>query len=160
MIQQENRFIYGCNVPKMLYIWLHHNHFLFNVRRALVYSSAWTVLSSLRHPIKYMWKCRLTILLMKLMACVLNDLCILCVCVCLVSQLCPTLCDSMDCRPPGSSVPGDVPGKNTGVGCHGLLQGIFPIQGSNTGLSHCSQILYCLSHQGILYSFLKQLMNQ
>ena len=38
-------------------------------------------------------------------------------------------------------------GKNTGVGCHALLQGIFPTQGSNSGLPHCRQILYCLSHQ-------------
>ena len=36
----------------------------------------------------------------------------------------------MDCSPPGSSVLGDSPGKNTGVGCHALLQGIFPTQGS------------------------------
>ena len=34
----------------------------------------------------------------------------------LITQLCPTLCDSMDCSPPGSSVHGDSPGKNTGVG--------------------------------------------
>ena len=54
----------------------------------------------------------------------------------------------MDCSPPGSSVHGDSPGKNTGVGCHALLQGIFPIQGSNPGLLHCGQILHCLSHQG------------
>ena len=40
------------------------------------------------------------------------------------------------------------PGKNTGVGCHALLQGIFPIQGSNLGLRHYKQILYHLSHQG------------
>ena len=33
----------------------------------------------------------------------------------------------MDYSPPGSSVHGDSPGKNTGVGCHALLQGIFPI---------------------------------
>ena len=39
------------------------------------------------------------------------------------------------------------PGKNTGGGCHALLQGIFLIQGSNPGLLHCSQILYHLSHQ-------------
>ena len=39
-------------------------------------------------------------------------------------------------------------GMNTGVGCHSLLQGIFPIQGSNPGLPHCRQILYQLSHQG------------
>ena len=36
----------------------------------------------------------------------------------------------MDCSPPGSSVHGDSPGKNTGVGCHVLLQGIFPTQGA------------------------------
>ena len=42
------------------------------------------------------------------------------------------------------------PGKNTGVGCHFLLQGIFPIQGSNPGLLHCRQILYQLNHQGRL----------
>ena len=40
---------------------------------------------------------------------------------CLVVQLCPTLCDPMDCSPPGSSVHGDSPGKNTGVGCHAFL---------------------------------------
>ena len=37
----------------------------------------------------------------------------------------------MDCSLPGSSVHGDSPGKNTGVGCHALLQGIFPTQGLN-----------------------------
>ena len=41
-------------------------------------------------------------------------------------QLCLTLCDPMDCSLPGSSVHGYSPGKNTGVGCHFLLQGIFP----------------------------------
>jgi len=46
----------------------------------------------------------------------------------------------MDCSPPGSSVHGDSPGKNTGVGCHALLQGIFPTQGWNPGLLHCSWI--------------------
>ena len=40
------------------------------------------------------------------------------------------------------------PGKNTGVGCHFLLQGIFPTQGLNPGLLYCMQILYHLSHQG------------
>ena len=67
---------------------------------------------------------------------------------CLVTQSCPTLCHLMDCSPLGSSVHGDSSGKNTGVGCHALLQGIFPIQGSNTGLPYCRQFLYCLSHQG------------
>ena len=46
--------------------------------------------------------------------------------------------------------PWDFPGKNTGLGCHFLLQGIFPAQGSNLGLPHCRQILYHLSHQGRL----------
>jgi len=43
--------------------------------------------------------------------------------------------------------PWDSPGKNTGVGSHSLLQGIFPTQRSNPGLLHCRQILYHLSHQ-------------
>ena len=42
---------------------------------------------------------------------------------CLVTQLCPTLCNPMVCTPPASYVRGDTPGKNTGVGCHALLQG-------------------------------------
>ena len=42
----------------------------------------------------------------------------------------------MDCSLPGSSVLGDFPGKNTGVGCHTLLQGVFATQGSNPGLPH------------------------
>ena len=66
---------------------------------------------------------------------------------CLVAQLCPTLCDPMCCSLPGSSVHGDSPGKNTRMGCHALLQGIFPTQGLNPGLLHCRWILYYLSHQ-------------
>ena len=42
----------------------------------------------------------------------------------------------------------DSPGKNTGVGCHFLFQGIFPTQVSNLGLLHCRRTLYPLSHQG------------
>ena len=64
-----------------------------------------------------------------------------------VSQSCLTLCDPMGCSLPGSSVHGDFPGKNIGVGCHFLLQGIFPTQGSNLGLLPQRQIFYCLSHQ-------------
>ena len=67
---------------------------------------------------------------------------------CLVAQSCPTLCDPMDCSPPGSSVHGDFPGKNTGVGLYAFLQGIFPTQGWNPGLPHCKWIFYYLSHQG------------
>ena len=44
--------------------------------------------------------------------------------------------------------PWDFPGKNSGRGCHFLLQGIFPAQGSNLGLPHCGQMLCHLSHQG------------
>ena len=66
----------------------------------------------------------------------------------LVTQWCLTLCNPMDCSPPGFSVHGDSPGENTGVGCHALLQGIFPTQRSNPGLLHCRWILYHLSHQG------------
>ena len=45
-------------------------------------------------------------------------------------QLCPNLCNPIS------------PGKNTGVGCHFLLQGMFPNQGSNPGLLHYEQTLY------------------
>ena len=48
---------------------------------------------------------------------------------CLVIQLRLTLCNSIDCSLPGSSVHGDSPSKNTGAGCYILLQGIFPTQG-------------------------------
>ena len=80
----------------------------------------------------------------------------MCVCVCgwvgVRALSCSLVSDSL--RPhglyslPGSFVHGDSPGKNTGVGCHALLQGIFPTQGLNPGLLHCRQILYHLSHQG------------
>ena len=72
-------------------------------------------------------------------------------CCCSVTQSCLTLHNPMDCSPPGSSVHGDSPGQNTGVGCHFLLQGIFSTQGSNPHLLHllhCRWILYPLSHQG------------
>ena len=49
--------------------------------------------------------------------------------VCLVIQLCPTLCDSMDCSPPDFSVHGDSPSQNTGMSCHILLQGTFQTRG-------------------------------
>ena len=52
----------------------------------------------------------------------------------LVVQSCLTLCDPMDCSPPRLPCPWNSSDKNTGVGCHSLLQGIFPTQGSNLGL--------------------------
>ena len=89
----------------------------------------------------------------------------------LVIQLCPTLCDPMDCSPPGSFVHGDSPGKNNGMGCHAILQGIFPTQELNPSLLHllnCRQILYhrptMESHNFIIINLgeviLKFLLNQ
>ena len=72
---------------------------------------------------------------------------------CLVTQSCLTLYDPVDCGPPGSSVHGGFPGKNIGVGCHALLQGIFLTQGLNSGFLHCRPILYHLSHQGSQIKF-------
>ena len=58
--------------------------------------------------------------------------------------------DSLQCyglQPAKLPCAWNFPGKNTGVGCHSLLQGIFPAQGSNPGLLNCRQILYHLSYQ-------------
>ena len=56
-------------------------------------------------------------------------------------QSCPTLCNTVDCSPPGSSVCGYSPGKNIEVGCHALLQGTFPTQGSKPRLFY---LLHCV----------------
>ena len=82
-------------------------------------------------------------------------------------QSCLTQCDPIDGSPPGSSVPGILQGrilewvaipfsKGSSLGCHSLLQGIFLTQGSNPGLLHCRQTLYCLSHQGSLWEVNKR----
>ena len=65
----------------------------------------------------------------------------LCVCV-------SHLIMSNSLQPPRLLCPWDSPGKNTGVGCHFLLQGIFPTQILNPSLLYCRQILHWLSHQG------------
>ena len=66
-------------------------------------------------------------------------------CVCAKSlPSCPTLCGPMDCSPPGFSVHGNSPGKNTGVGCPAHLQGIFLTEGLNL-------CLLCLRHWQVLY---------
>ena len=57
-------------------------------------------------------------------------------------QLCLTLCDPMDCR---FLCPWDSPGKNTGVGCFALLQGIFLTQASNPGIQLASLTLPALA---------------
>ena len=72
----------------------------------------------------------------------------LCAVLSLVAQSCLTLWEPMDCSPPASSVHRDSPGKNTGVSCHSLLQGIFSTQGLNLGLLYCRWILYRLSYKG------------
>ena len=59
---------------------------------------------------------------------------------CLVAQLCLTLCDLMDCSLPGSSVHGDSPGKNTGGGCHALLKYI-----------HICMYIYSLCFYSLFY---------
>ena len=64
-----------------------------------------------------------------------------------VSQLCLTL-QHHGLQPATLLCPWDFPGKNTGMGCHFLLQWFFPTQGSNPGLPHCRQTPYHLSHQG------------
>ena len=64
-----------------------------------------------------------------------------CCCEVKVAQSCPTL------RPHGIYSPWNSPGQNNGVGSLSLLQGIFPTQGLNSGLPHCRQSLYCLSHR-------------
>ena len=73
-------------------------------------------------------------------------------------------CNPMDLQSKRLLCPWDFPGENTRVGCHFLLQEIFPTWGSNPGLPHCRQTLYHLSHQGshnpqvinpILYSLLE-----
>ena len=59
----------------------------------------------------------------------------------LVAQSCPTLCNCMDCSPLGSSVHGDSPGKNTGVGCHAFLRGNLP----NPGIEPVSPVAPALA---------------
>ena len=61
-------------------------------------------------------------------------------CAVLSHSVVSTLGNVMDCSPPGSSVHGDSPGKNTGVGCHALLQGIFATRELNP---HLLCLLHC-----------------
>ena len=61
------------------------------------------------------------------------------------SESCSVVSDCL--RPHGLYSPLNSPGQNIGMGSLSLLQGIFPIQGSNTGLPHCRQILFQLSHR-------------
>ena len=72
----------------------------------------------------------------------------MCGCCCLVAKSCLTLRELMDCSPPDSWVHGDSPGKNIGVGCHFLFQGIFLTQGSNLCLLHWQVDSSLMSLQG------------
>ena len=67
-------------------------------------------------------------------------------------QSCPTLCDPYGLQPIRLLFPWNSPGQDTGVGSLSLLQGIFPSQGLNPGLTHCRWILYQLSHKGSPYT--------
>ena len=60
----------------------------------------------------------------------------------LVAKSWLTLCDPHGLKPARLLCPWDAPGKKTGVGCHALLQGIFPTQGLNPGLPRCRRILH------------------
>ena len=73
----------------------------------------------------------------------------------LVTQSCLTLCEPTDYIACQSPLLMGFPSQDSGVGCHSLLQGIVLTQGSNPGLLHCRQILYCLSHKGSTYVFIK-----
>ena len=64
----------------------------------------------------------------------------------LPSERCSVVFDSF--WPHGLYNPWNSPGQNTGLGSISLLQGIFPIQGSNPGLLHCRRIPYQLNHKG------------
>ena len=78
-----------------------------------------------------------------------HQMCVcVCVCVCVSRSVTFNSLWPHGLQPPDSSAHGDSPGKNTGVGCHALLQGIFPTQGLNPGLPHCKWIPYQLSYQG------------
>ena len=68
-------------------------------------------------------------------------------CCCLVAKSRLTLWDHVNSKPSRLLCPWNFPGKNPGVGCHFLLQGIFPTQGSNPRLLCCKRIPYCLSRQ-------------
>ena len=74
---------------------------------------------------------------------------------CLVAELCSTLLHPCGLSPTRLLCPWDFPGKNTGVGCHFLLQGIFPTQGLNLRLLHWHAGALLLSSQGSLWELLE-----
>ena len=75
------------------------------------------------------------------------------VCVCVSHSVVLNSLQTHGLQPTRLLCPWDFPGKDTGVGCHFLLQGIFPTHGLNPGLLHCRQILYRLSYREVLKSW-------
>ena len=90
--------------------------------------------------------CRFKVVLIKVPARFRGDE----LCVCPATQSCLTL-RPQGLQPTRLLCSWDLPSKNTGVGCHFLLQGILLVQGSNSGLLHFRQMLYHLSHKGSLH---------
>ena len=70
-----------------------------------------------------------------------------CVCVCVSRSVLSNSLQSCALWSTRLLCPWDFPGKNTGVGCHALLQGIFLTQGLNLVLLHCRQILCRVSYE-------------
>ena len=112
--------------------------FHFELDCPIVYNTQHVLCNSV-HSLNSLLKCQ----------CLVNVACVcVCVCVCVSRSV---VFDSL--RPHGLwparlLCPWNSPGKNTGVGCHSFLQGIFLTQGLNPGILHCRQILYHLSYQG------------
>ena len=77
----------------------------------------------------------------------------------LVAKSCSALATPWTVWPARLLCPWDSPGKNTGVGCHLLLKGIFPTQGLHLGILQCRQILYQLSYEGTPTSYKEALLQ-
>ena len=92
------------------------------------------------------WQWSLSISLIKISLCPCrikpNKILLTYVCVCISSSIVSTSLRPHGLQPPRPLCLWGSPGKNPGVGCRSLLQGIFPTQESNPGLLHCRQILY------------------
>ena len=78
----------------------------------------------------FIWLCWVLVVASRIFSCGMHTLSCSEYVSAILLRLCPTLCDPMG----RLLCPWDSPGKNTGVGCHALLQGIFLTQGSNPHL--------------------------
>ena len=74
----------------------------------------------------------------------------------LFAQSCLTLCDPLDYGPPGSSVHGDPPGKNTGAGRHALLQGILTALNTGNIPTIVTDFFFKLHYPGFHFGGLKK----